>query len=415
MKASALIESIAVPELRLLHAIDPVSAALKARRMVREPVDFMRGCLPLIVPWLVDEIGPNGPWCWSVGDAHHGNFATLAVGAMKSDGVVPVTFGVADVDDEAPAPWSWDLLRLLSSVALTVLDMPSAMYEDLCEVTLASYRECLQRLGEGDLLANRIDANGLPEAVKSLIVAGSGEARHKRFIADVVVGKGASARLRRATELVDEPESASALLAAWDRRLALPKHQVVDLARRLKPGGLSSLGRRRWWLLVRELEPVTRLRLLEIKERAPSVLSRAMPVSPFAPWGAAQPVVSTMGNDPYQRVLHLAAGSYLVRTRCHTRDALDLTTLDPSDWRRFGHLHGQLLATFHWRGLSQLLPNAPARCQAIAADTVAWNGKLAKRARRLATHLEDLSAAFRKRIKPLLSIAKDGSDVLELH
>ena len=381
--------------------------------MVREPVDFMRGCLPLIVPWLVDEIGPNGPWCWSVADAHHGNFATLAVGAMKSDGVVPVTFGVADVDDEAPSPWSWDLLRLLSSVALTVPGMSGTVYGDLCAVTLASYRDCLQRLGEGDLLANRIDANGLPEAVKALIANGSGEARHKRFIADVVVGKGATARLRRSIELVDEPTSANALLAAWGRRLALPKHEVVDIARRLKPGGLSSLGRRRWWLLVRELQPVARLRLLEIKERAPSVLSRVMPVSPFVPWGAAQPVVSTMGNDPYQRVLHLASGSYLVRTRCHTRDALDLTTLDPSDWRRYGHLHGQLLATFHWRGLSQLLPDAADRCQAIAADTVAWNGTLAKRARRLARHLDDLGAAFRLRIKPLLSVAKDKSDVLE--
>lgn len=413
MKVDALIESIALSELRMLHAIDPEAAARKARRMATSTGDFLRGSLPLIVPWLATEIGPDGPWSWSIGDAHQGNFSTLAVGKMDGEGIVPVTFGVSDVDDEAPSPWSWDLLRLLSSIAVVRPELKRSAFEELCAVTLASYGECMARFGGGDALAARIDANGLPEVVKGLIGAGSGEAKHKRFISSMASGAGQGARLKRDAETADDPEAAATLGAAWERRLGLPEHQVLDLARRLKPGGLSSLGRRRWWLLVRELHPVARLRLLEVKERAPSALSRVLPASPFTPWGAAQPVVSTMGNDPWQRVLHAASGEYLVRTRCHTRGTIDLDELDEGDWRRLGHLYGQLIATFHWRGLTQIAPDAASRCGAIAAAATRWEGKLAKRSQRLGEHLVDLAAAYRKRVKPLLK-ATDRTDTLEL-
>ena len=413
MKADALIESIVLPELRMLHAVDPAAAARKARRMVTTTGDFVRGSLPLIVPWLATEIGPDGPWSWSIGDAHQGNFSTLAVGRMDGEGIVPVTFGVSDVDDEAPSPWSWDLVRLLSSIAVICPELKRAAFEELSAVVLASYGECMARFGDGDALTARIDANGLPEVVKTLIGNASGEAKHKRFIGTMAIGAGQGARLRRGTDVADDPDAAATLRAAWDRRIGLPEHQVLDLARRLRPGGLSSLGRRRWWLLVRELEPVARLRLLEIKERAPSALTRVLPASPFTPWGAAQPVVSTMGSDPWQRVLHASAGEYLVRTRCHTRETIDHDLLDAGDWRRLGHLYGQLIATFHWRGLTQLAPDADKRCAAIASATGRWEGRLAKRSQRLGEHLVDLAAAYRKRVKPLITTI-DRSEALDL-
>ncbi len=417
LKVDALIEHIALAELRMLWAVDPAAATRKAKRMCRSPEDFIRGALPLVVPWLTAEIGADGPWVWSVGDAHQGNFATLAVGRMDRDGIVPVTYGLADVDDEGPAPWSWDLLRLLSSVAVMLPDLKRMQFNELCLLTLHSYRECLQRFAEGDELAARIDANGLPETLKQLLQTGSGEAQHKRYMASMVKGAGAAARLQRTADIVDDEPCLHALRAAWGDQHGLPEHTVLDAARRLNPGGLSSLGRRRWWLLLRETSPVPRLRLLELKERSPSNLSRVIPVSPFAPWMRAnhpQPVSSTMGGDPFQRVLRLATGEYLSRTRCHTRAVLDLSTLDGGDRRRLGHLYGQLLATFHWQGLTQLTPDVGPRCAAIASATATWDDLLPKHATELADHLTALATSFSKRIAPLLKVRKDQPDSIVL-
>ena len=411
MKSTAVIATIAMSELRMLHAVEPAAAASKARRMCNNDNDFVRGSLPLIVPWLSVKVGHDcaagSPWVWSIGDAHQGNFSTLAVGKMDRDGVVPVTFGVADVDDEGPAPWSWDLLRLLSSISIVAPKLKRKAFDELCDLTCTTYAEMMQRFGEGDAMAARIDANGLPEAIKKLIVAGSGEAQHKRFMATMVSGSGLKAKLKRNADVADDPYSEPALRIAWSRLAGLPEHTVLDVARRLNPGGLSSLGRRRWWLLVRESTPVARLRLIEFKERAPSALSRVMPVSPFTPWVSAsapatQPVCSTMGKDPYQRVLRTAAGDCLARTRCHTRDTVDITALDNGDLRRLGHLYAQLLSTFHWQGLSQLTPDVEERCAAIAVAATANTKLIGQRAAEMAIHLQELAVDYRAQVKPLL-------------
>jgi len=414
MKSAAVIATIALAELRMLYAVDPQAAVNKARRMCSKDIDFVRGSLPLIVPWLSVNVGPDSPagahWVWSIGDAHQGNFSTLAVGKMDRDGIVPVTFGVSDVDDEGPAPWSWDLLRLLSSISLVAPDLKRKSFSELCEVTCTTYTEMMQRFGEGDAMAARLDANGLPEAIKKLIVTGSGEAHHKRFIATMVSGSGLKAQLKRNADVVDDPYSEPALRIAWSRLAGLPEHTVLDVARRLNPGGLSSLGRRRWWVLIREATPVARLRLIELKERAPSALTRVLPVSPFTPWisataPATQPVCSTMGKDPYQRVLRTAAGDCLARTRCHTRDTVDIASLDNGDLRRLGHLYAQLLATFHWQGLSQLTPDVDTRCGAIAVAAAANMNLIAQRSAEMAIHLSELAVNYRDQVKPLLKKA----------
>lgn len=406
-----MIATIAITELRMLHAVDAQAAANKARRMCSKDSDFVRGSLPLIVPWLSVNVGPDSPagspWVWSIGDAHQGNFSTLAVGKMDRDGIVPVTFGVSDVDDEGPAPWSWDLLRLLSSISIIAPNLKRKTFDELCEVTCTTYAEMMQRFGEGDAMAARIDANGLPEAIKELIVTGSGEAQHKRFIATMVKGAGLKAKLKRDADVADDPYSEPALRIAWSRLAGLPEHTILDVARRLNPGGLSSLGRRRWWVLIRESTPVARLRLIELKERAPSALTRVMPVSPFTPWVSAtapatQPVCSTMGKDPYQRVLRTAAGDCLARTRCHTRDTVDIANLDDGDRRRLGHLYAQLLATFHWQGLSQLTPDVTKRCADIAVAAAANKNLIAQRSVQMAMHLGELAVSYREQVKPLL-------------
>src|SRR3954468_13993427 len=113
---SALVAVLLAPELDALACLDAPAAERRRRAMARDAATFARGSLALHLHWLLAEVPPTGAWVWSVGDAHQGNFATLATAAPGRHGVVPVVFGCSDVDDEHPAPWPWDLLRLLASV-----------------------------------------------------------------------------------------------------------------------------------------------------------------------------------------------------------------------------------------------------------------------------------------------------------
>ena len=114
-KAADLVDLLLLPSLEALRQIDPSAAVERQRQMVKKSTDFVRGSLVLHVAWLAAHPLPDAPWVWSIGDAHCGNFATLATGPLNRAGISPVTYGVADVDDEHPAPWHWDLVRLLAS------------------------------------------------------------------------------------------------------------------------------------------------------------------------------------------------------------------------------------------------------------------------------------------------------------
>jgi len=392
MTPAEAVACILKPQLSVLAAVDPGAAKRRKDALSKDLLGTMRGT-PLISAMWCSLYAPGGPWVWAVGDAHPGNFATLATGLPDRDGVVPITYGIADVDDEGPAPWSWDLLRLLSGVALAS-GVSGKVFKGLADLTRGTYAETAGRLAEGDDLASRIDWTGLPDALRRLIEDGHAEGGHKRHIATVASGQGKAARLLRTEDVADDPAMAAAL-AEVVPALDWPRGGVlVDVARRLRPRGVSSSGRRRWYLLVREAGPPARLRLMEAKERGPAVVAR---LSPYPPWSALPglPVTVTMGGDPFQRVVRSPMAELLLRTRCHCRETLDLATLDQGDRERLAHLYGQLLADFHHRGLSCLLGVDPGRVALRqAGQAAAQADSLAEQARDLAEFLVGVHAVL---------------------
>ena len=123
-------------------------------------------------------------------------------------------------------------------------------------------------------------------------------------------------------------------------------------------------------------------------------MERVIGVTPFTPRNG-QPITVPMGGDPYQRVLALASGLVLVRTRCHARVTLDTTVCDDGDRLRAAHLHGLLLARFHWTGLQWLSTEAPRIASEIATTAQQEAPRIGRHAVRLATHLTACWTAFR--------------------
>lgn len=356
------------------------------------------GTLPQAVRWLALHPLAAAPWVWSVGNAHQGNFSTLATGRADRHGFVPVGYGITEVADQHPAPWWWDHACLLASLPAVLPGLGRPGLADLGTALLDEYQRTLARVAEDDELALRLDLHGLPEALKRLIEDESADGLAERFLAAHVAPGGD--RLRRGRLVGDGGDRSDAIVSAIDAALAarsdVTRATVLDLARCLTPGA-DLPGRRRWWALARDEDRRGRhrLRLLELTERRPSALARALASQPLAPDGVVAGLTVAMG-DPCQRRVILGAHGLLLRTRGHARTALDPAALDPGDRRRLAHTWGQLLAMFHVEGWTLLGPDAAKRAAAVADDARRRGGEVVARAQGLAGSLAAAHAAFAK-------------------
>ena len=354
--ATTLIESLLLPSLNGLSAVNPAAAVERRQRMAHDPSTFVRGSLILHVAWLAAHPLAKAPWVWSIGDAHQGNFATLATGPLNRFGVSLVTYGIADVDDEHPAPWHWDVVRLLASMAVALPKLKPKDFIALAQSGIADYAQVMKAATIDDEHAERLDFHGLPEALKVEIESDSDESTLEKHRAKHIDGK----YLRASSTCVADAAARKLILPAVEAALQShspsKKLQVLDFTLRTSSGGLASLGRRRWWVLARERNrdgdwvP----RILELKECRPSVLSAILPAQPFTPATTGRWTLP-MGGDPWQRYVPIGVGHALLRTRCQARTVLNLSTLDAGDRLRLVRLWGQILATAHLtsaRGLS---------------------------------------------------------------
>ncbi|MDX6741202.1 DUF2252 domain-containing protein [Actinocorallia sp. A-T 12471] len=94
----------------------PAEFRRRFRKMASDPFAFYRGSAPIFYADVVDD---DDPWAdertsrvWIQGDLHAQNFGTY----MSADGVF--TFDVNDFDEAYIGSFTWDLKRLVASVAL---------------------------------------------------------------------------------------------------------------------------------------------------------------------------------------------------------------------------------------------------------------------------------------------------------
>ncbi len=388
-----LVEALLRPGLLAQAVSDPQSAAARTHDLASSSQAFARGALPVALHDLVSRVGCGGAWVWAVGDARPDAFATLAVGRPDAEGACPVAYDLAEADEEHPGPWRWDLLRLLSSIALLNPEQKGSVFSHLVGRTLDGYGEALDAGGEGVLAADQ-----LPQAVQDLQRRDAGHELAQRHVALQVVGEGEDARLRVDQEASRDLSARAFFLPALASLYGEPQHVAgLDCVR--LPDDPAWPARRRWRALVRERGSTRqgRLRLLEIRERPPSCLARLLqgvPVPPVA--GAASSASLVLGHDPLQRLFHGPVRTYSVRSSCHTRRRVDPGQLGSSDLERLARAWGFLLANAHLRGLKILRVDLAALARDIGQELGEARQDMARLAWEHAAVMERGYAAFRK-------------------
>ena len=118
---------------------------LKRQRLAEDPFTFLRGTFYRWMQWFpqVCKKAAEAPVVLSVGDLHAANFGTWR------DAKGELIWGINDFDEAAPLPYTQDLIRLATSVALASENQSLRIsLAEACDATLEGYRQGLEKGGE---------------------------------------------------------------------------------------------------------------------------------------------------------------------------------------------------------------------------------------------------------------------------
>lgn len=247
---------------------DPERLAMKYAKMAQSPFIFLRGACHLFYDILPDSpLFRDAPLAWCCGDLHFENF-----GSYKGDNRL-VYFDINDYDEAALAPFTWDIIRLLTSIQCGADALNTTHAETLAvsQSCLDAYRNALI-IGK-DLWVERDTSVGL---VSTLLTTLQGRERaafldkrtirknHRRFLMlDGIKALPASdLQKKTVTDFMDR-------FAATQPN---PKFfEVLDIGRRI--AGTGSLGLERFVILVEGKGSPDGNYLLDIKEAKPSAMA----------------------------------------------------------------------------------------------------------------------------------------------
>ena len=247
---------------------DPERLAMKYAKMAQSPFIFLRGACHLFYDVLPDSpLFRDAPLAWCCGDLHFENF-----GSYKGDNRL-VYFDINDYDEAALAPFTWDIIRLLTSIQCGADALKATHAETLAvsQSCLNAYRNALI-IGK-DLWVERDTSVGLVNALLTTL-----QGRERAAFLD----KRTIRKNRRRSLILDGIKALPAsdlqkktVTDFMDRFAATqpsPKFfEVLDIGRRI--AGTGSLGLERFVILVEGKGSPDGNYLLDIKEAKPSAMA----------------------------------------------------------------------------------------------------------------------------------------------
>ncbi|MEX5632866.1 DUF2252 domain-containing protein [Parafrankia sp. FMc2] len=206
----------------------------KFRKMAASPFAFYRGSAAL---FYADVHALDDPFLdertsrvWIHGDLHAENFGTY----MSSNGVL--VFNVNDFDEAYVGPFTWDLRRLVASLALLgrAKALSDAVITDLVEACVGAYREKIRDLAEGGSSADLLTRTSTSGVVHAFLQQAR-RATRVGLLDELTVVEDYDRRFTRGggASAVDD-ETRGKVLAAFDRYLA-----TVPPGRRTRPVSLT--------------------------------------------------------------------------------------------------------------------------------------------------------------------------------
>lgn len=271
-------------------------------RMLPSPFTFYRGAAGVMAADLsrTPDTGLNVQAC---GDCHLLNFGGFATPERS------IIFDINDFDETSPAPWEWDVKRLVASIVLAARSNGlSDRHGRDCAVNCArKYREHVREFSRMDPLRiwyaeTRAEdfIESLPKAlqknVRKRIEKAAAHAGSEFDFPKLASSAGGLVRITDNPPLIfhrdissteDAGEIFEKLFHAYrdslpdDRRLLVDRYRLVDVA--IKVVGVGSVGRRCWIALMmsENNEPL----FLQFKEAVSSVLEAFAGRSAYAHHG----------------------------------------------------------------------------------------------------------------------------------
>jgi uncharacterized protein (DUF2252 family) len=259
-------------------------------RMLQSPFTFYRGAAAVMAADLAGTPA-TGVHVQACGDCHLLNFGGFATPERS------INFDINDFDETLPAPWEWDVKRLVASIVLAARSngLSDAAGRDAAQAVARSYRERLREVAEMSPLEAWYTKIGLEELFSLTDdpqirkrVQRRVEAAQDERSADVDFPKlaemvGGQVQIKDQPPLIFHPEAARAegfreavdkAFAGYrdtlsdDRKALLDRYRLVDVA--MKVVGIGSVGRycSIGLLMSSSNQPL----FLQFKEAVPSVL-----------------------------------------------------------------------------------------------------------------------------------------------
>ena len=373
---------------------DPERLTRKLDAIAADPFSFFRGTNNLYAASLADAaLLHDAPRTLVCGDLHLENF-----GSFKGDNGL-VYFDMNDFDEALAAPFTVDLVRVLSSLQVASFSWKLADEDahHLCRRFLDTYAATL--VDGKPRWVERATATGI---VRDLLRA-LRKRNRAAYLAQRTVRSGNRISLRidgrrtlRASK--EEARRARRILEAYGQQGNGQRFIAVDVARRI--AGTGSLGLERYSVLARPENDPTTLRLIDIKLSIPSVWDDVLgSACSVAPWRSEagrvvdiQRISQAISPALLRGVVYGAKGekpkSYVVKSLQPTADRVALgsgknvvANLDDAL-----QTMARVAAWCHLRGCGRHGTDLVEKVQDYAAGT-AWR----KSALKLAAHGKDVS------------------------
>lgn len=373
---------------------DPERLTRKLDAIAADPFSFFRGTNNLYAASLADAaLLHDAPRTLVCGDLHLENF-----GSFKGDNGL-VYFDTNDFDEALAAPFTVDLVRVLSSLQVASFSWKLADEDahNLCRRFLDTYAAAL--VDGKPRWVERATATGI---VRNLL-RGLRKRNRAAYLADRTERNGNRVTLRidgrrtlRASK--EEARRARRILEAYGQQGNGQRFIAIDVARRI--AGTGSLGLERYSVLARPENDPSTLRLIDIKLSIPSVWDDVLgDACSVAPWRSEagrvvdiQRLSQAISPALLRGVVYGAKGekpkSYVVKSLQPTADRVALgsgknvvANLDDAL-----QTMARVAAWCHLRGCGRHGTDLVEKVQDYAAGT-AWR----KSALKLAAHGKDVS------------------------
>jgi uncharacterized protein (DUF2252 family) len=344
----------------------PVLIPVRYERMLQSPFAFLRGAVAIMADDLATT--PNiGVRVQTCGDAHLGNFGIFATPERN------LHFDITDFDEALPAPWEWDIKRLVVSVQLAAdsLGMEVTQTADSVAGTARAYRERtrdLAELGPLEVWYDRIDVQRVLDMARQKNAKDLKRALRMNKVrqrTSLTALPKLTAYSEGGPRIVDDPplidhedpeaEEGASMISHYtlslpaDRRQLLEQYVVIDTARKVV--GIGSVGTRCFLSLL--MDPDGRAPIfLQLKEANEGALARHAGRSEYPNHGQRVVVGQRLmqaASDIFLGWTSFRGHDYYVRQFRDMKGSVQIEAMQPIGFASYCEVCGSTLSRAHAR------------------------------------------------------------------